>query len=62
MTTKLTAKQSRIVEEYLCDLNASQAAIRVGYKPHRADAIGHENLEQPAAESLAQPLGPTLAS
>ena len=44
MTTNLTAKQARFVEEYLCDLNATQAAIRAGYKPHRADAISYENL------------------
>lgn len=29
---KLTAKQDRFVEEYLVDLNATQAAIRAGYK------------------------------
>jgi len=30
--SKLTAKQQRFVEEYLVDLNATQAAIRAGYK------------------------------
>lgn len=29
---KLTAKQQRFVEEYLIDLNATQAYIRAGYK------------------------------
>lgn len=29
---KLTDKQKRFVEEYLIDLNATQAAIRAGYK------------------------------
>lgn len=29
---KLTDKQQRFVEEYLIDLNATQAAIRAGYK------------------------------
>lgn len=29
---KLTAKQKRFVDEYLIDLNATQAAIRAGYK------------------------------
>lgn len=28
---KLTDKQQRFVEEYLIDLNATQAAIRAGY-------------------------------
>lgn len=32
----LTNKQKRFVEEYLVDLNASQAAIRAGYSPKTA--------------------------
>jgi len=28
----LTPKQRRFIEEYLIDLNATQAAIRAGYK------------------------------
>ncbi len=32
MARKLTDKQKRFVEEYLIDLNATQAAIRAGYK------------------------------
>lgn len=44
---KLTPKQQRFVDEYLVDLNATQAAIRAGYSPKRADAIGHENLRKP---------------
>lgn len=31
---KLTAKQQRFVDEYLIDLNATQAAIRAGYSPN----------------------------
>ena len=41
---KLTAKQARFVDEYLVDLNATQAAIRAGYSKKTARAIGHENL------------------
>lgn len=41
---KLTAKQSAFCEEYLIDLNATQAAIRAGYKPDNAKQIGAENL------------------
>jgi len=37
---KLTAKQQRFVEEYLIDLNATQAAIRAGYSPKYADREG----------------------
>jgi phage terminase small subunit len=32
MARKLTEKQKRFVDEYLIDLNATQAAIRAGYK------------------------------
>jgi phage terminase small subunit len=43
---KLTAKQKKFVEEYLIDLNATQAAIRAGYSPKNAGKIGHELLEK----------------
>lgn len=44
---KLTAKQQRFVEEYLIDLNATQAAIRAGYSPKTAKEIGSETLSKP---------------
>lgn len=44
---KLTEKQQRFVEEYLIDLNATQAAIRAGYSPKTAKDIGCENLTKP---------------
>lgn len=44
----LTAKQQRFVDEYLIDLNATQAAIRAGYSAKTAGAIGNENLQKPA--------------
>ena len=37
MADKLTAKQQTFVEEYLIDLNATQAAIRAGYSEKTAD-------------------------
>lgn len=43
----LTAKQARFVDEYLIDLNATQAAIRAGYSEDTARAIGCENLTKP---------------
>lgn len=43
----LTDKQQRFVDEYLVDLNATQAAIRAGYSGNAASAIGHENLKKP---------------
>lgn len=44
---KLTAKQQRFCDEYLIDLNATQAAIRAGYSKKTAYAIGEENLKKP---------------
>jgi len=43
----LTAKQKRFVEEYLIDLNATQAAVRAGYSVDSAREIGCENLTKP---------------
>jgi phage terminase small subunit len=43
----LTPKQARFVEEYLVDLNATQAAIRAGYSAATAYSIGHECLKKP---------------
>ena len=40
----MTPKQQRFVEEYLVDLNATQAAIRAGYSEKNADKIGPELL------------------
>lgn len=43
----MTKKQKLFVEEYLIDLNATQAAIRAGYSPDTAGSIGGENLKKP---------------
>ncbi len=43
----MTKKQKRFVEEYLIDLNSTQAAIRAGYSKKTAYAIGTENLKKP---------------
>lgn len=43
----MTKKQKKFVEEYLIDLNATQAAIRAGYSPDTAGSIGSENLKKP---------------
>jgi phage terminase small subunit len=42
----LTARQSRFVDEYLIDLNATQAAIRAGYSEKTAGRTAHENLKK----------------
>lgn len=43
----MTPKQTRFVQEYLKDLNATKAAIRAGYSEKTASIIGHENLRKP---------------
>jgi len=43
----MTPKQQRFCEEYLVDLNATQAALRAGYSRASAYAIGSENLKKP---------------
>ncbi|OAM23709.1 hypothetical protein A7P92_06435 [Eikenella corrodens] len=42
----MTPKQERFVEEYLVDLNATQAAIRAGYSEQTARQIGAQNLSK----------------
>ena len=46
-TKKLTAKQQRFCDEYLIDLNETQAAIRAGYSKKTAYSIGNENMKKP---------------
>ncbi len=54
-TKKLTPKQQCFVDEYLIDLNATQAAIRAGYSPRTARAIACENLAKPdIQEAIAE--------
>ncbi len=43
---KLTEKQKRFCEEYLIDLNATQAAIRAGYSKISARRIAAENMSK----------------
>lgn len=42
----LTDKQKRFCEEYMIDLNATQACIRAGYSVDTANRIGSENLSK----------------
>lgn len=44
---KLTDKQNKFIDEYMIDLNATQAAIRSGYSKKTAQRIGSENLSKP---------------
>ncbi|NGP62694.1 terminase small subunit [Paenibacillus thiaminolyticus] len=50
----LTAKQKAFVQEYLIDLNATQAAIRAGYSAKTARKIGAENLTKPDIQKAIQ--------
>jgi len=55
ITMALTAKQQRFVDEYMIDLNATQAAIRAGYSERTASETGYENLRKPQiAEEIAK--------
>lgn len=47
VVAKLTAKQQRFCDEYLIDLNATQAAIRAGYSKKTAGSISTENMQKP---------------
>lgn len=54
VASKLTPKQQRFVDEYLIDLNATQAAIRAGYSPKTANRIAAENLSKPVIQAAIQ--------
>lgn len=43
----LNDKQRRFVDEYLVDLNATQAAIRAGYSPKTAGSQAFDLLKKP---------------
>ncbi|SDG45545.1 Phage terminase, small subunit [Bradyrhizobium sp. Rc2d] len=47
----LTAKQQRFVENYLLDLNSTQAAIRAGYSKGTADKQGPRLLSNPEVKA-----------
>ena len=49
---KLTAKQQRFIDEYMIDLNATQAAIRSGYSKKRAGEIGYQLLRKTTIQAL----------
>ena len=56
---KLTEKQRRFVDEYLIDLNATQAAIRAGYSAKTANEQGarllaNVSIQQAISEKMAE--------
>jgi len=59
MARKLTEKQKRFVEEYLIDLNATQAAIRTGYSAKTANEQGarllaNVSVQEAVAKEMAE--------
>ncbi|NLO46762.1 MAG: terminase small subunit [Clostridiales bacterium] len=44
----MTERQRLFIEEYMVDLNATQAAIRAGYKPSSAVSMGYKCLVNPS--------------
>lgn len=50
----LTPKQQRFVEEYLVDLNATQAAIRAGYSEKTAEQIGYKLVQKSSVSKAIQ--------
>lgn len=56
MSDILTDKQTRFAQEYIVDLNATQAAIRAGYSEKTAKEIGYENLTKPHLLNLISEL------
>lgn len=59
MTKKLTDKQELFCQEYLIDLNATQAAIRAGYSEKTAQQTGSENLSKPVIQARISELKST---
>ena len=53
---KLTAQNKRFCEEYIIDLNGTQAAIRAGYSERSAGSIAHDLLKKPEIKTYIQRL------
>jgi phage terminase small subunit len=48
---RLTDKQQRFCQEYIVDMNATEAAVRAGYSAHTAKQQGHRLLKYPCVQS-----------
>ncbi|MBD3627661.1 terminase small subunit [Cyclobacterium sp.] len=51
---RLTEKEYRFAEHYLCSFNATEAAKKAGYSVHSARQQGHENLTKPYIKEYLQ--------
>ena len=54
IVAKMTAKQQMFCDEYLIDLNATQAAIRAGYSKKTARQMATENLAKPVIKEYIE--------
>lgn len=54
MGAELTPKQRAFIDEYLVDLNATQAAIRAGYAEKSAHSQAHDLLRKPEVSDALQ--------
>lgn len=52
----ITPKQRRFIQEYLVDLNGTQAAIRAGYSKLSAGTIAEQCLRKPCVAAALEPL------
>lgn len=59
---KLTPKQERFCEEFLTDLNATQAAYRAGYSEDTAGSQGHDLLKKPEIQTKIAELRAKLSA
>lgn len=53
-TKPLTPKQQRFVDEYLIDLNATQACIRAGYSKKTAEQMGYQLLQKTSVQTAIE--------
>ena len=58
---ELTAKQQRFCEEYLIDLNATQAAVRAGYSAKTANEQGSRLLTNVSVASAINAMKDVIA-
>jgi phage terminase small subunit len=61
MSKPLSLKQKRFCEEYMIDLNATQAAMRAGYSPKTANEQGARLLAKVSVQKYLQEQAQTLS-
>ncbi len=52
--SRLNDRQQKFVDEYLVDLNATQAAIRAGYSAKTAEQIGYKLVQKSSVQEAIQ--------